>query len=519
MDRPYPSERDLREFHKEYKLLTKLSINGLRKPLGSKHENGKPTTYFNYFDGITLKKMIENGLSDLNFLLDTALFLSDTLSQLHNKKILHRNVSAKNVLFNSKSKEYCLIDFASATTIKQKKHLHGGAEMIAGDLDYIAPEQTGRINRQVDHRTDLYATGVVMYEMATGILPFPQNNALETIYGHIAVIPLAPSQVNSSIPEPLSKMIMKLLEKDAEARYQSAIGLRKDLEHVLGLIKSNQSVDFEIGSYDKSITLSISQKLYGRDEEIQSLSHNFQKIAHGSNGFQLVYGHSGSGKSSLVHEVYKALAKRKGYFLNGKFDQLQRNIPYYAIRQAINEYLNYLNTEEAAFKEKVKNRILKALENKGALLTEIIPELENLIGVQPQMAAADGIAGQNQFNYIFNEFLKVIAIKEQPIILFIDDLQWADLASIHLISNIIRNKQLKYFLLIGSFRENEVTDIHPVSQLIKECEKENVKIEHIRVGDLSTPDMIKYWCIQKKEIQHTPVSDYHLISIFLLGTK
>jgi predicted ATPase/class 3 adenylate cyclase/GAF domain-containing protein len=490
LDLPYPGERQLRNFLREFKLLETLNIKGIRKPVGQDQEEEKPSAFYTYFDGFTLKKLVENGKNNLDLAIEAGIFLADTIAQLHENKIIHKSISAYNILYNSKLQQFCLIDFSSATTIKQKMHLNGSPDIIEGDLGYISPEQTGRMNRRVDHRSDLYSIGIVLYEMLTGILPFTDNDARETVYGHIAVIPESPHASVKVVPPLLGKIVMKLLEKDAGKRYQSAVGLKKDLQKIQsGLIKG-QIDDFDIGEYDKSITLTISQKLYGREKEIEELSSHLLDVAKGNFGVYMVSGYSGSGKSSLVYEAYKTISKSNAYFLSGKFDQLQRNIPYYAIRQALKEYFNFLLTEDGKQIDKVRQRILKAVGNEGALIIEIVPELEHVIGVQPKVTALSGIVSQNRFNYVFSKFLKAITESGQPIILFIDDLQWADLASLNLIANIIQDRQNKFLLLIAAYRENEVSEAHPLTQMIAACEDTGINIGQIHLENLKNEDVI-----------------------------
>ena len=485
----YPSEKQVRQFYHEFKLLQELDFPGIRLPIEvEKRENGQ-SAYFHYFEGFSLKKLLANDRVNLPLAINSGIFLAKTLALLHDQKVIHKNITANSVLYNPDTDKFCLIDFSNASTIKEKKYLLGGTGVINGDLNYIAPEQTGRINRQVDHRADLYSMGVLLYELLTGVVPFSFQDDRETVYGHIAVIPEPPATRNNSVPKILSDMVMKLLEKDADARYQSALGLQKDLERINKNLASGDLDDFEIGEYDKAVTLTISQKLYGREDEIAELSTHLEEVAAGGFGVDMVYGYSGSGKSSLVHEAFKTLAKTNGYFLSGKFDQLQRNIPYYAIRQALNDFITILLTEKEDHIGAVKEKILAALGEEAALMTEVIPELEQIIGEQPKVLEVSGSASQNRFNYVFNNFLRAITSKEQPIVLFIDDLQWADLASINLLGNIIRDTQHQYLLVIGSFRENEVSDAHPLAQMMKNAEKDNNIIRHIKIGNISNADI------------------------------
>ena len=490
LDVPYPNEQQIREFLYEFKLLNILDIEGIRKPAGIDRDGEQKKAYYYYFDGFTLKKLVQSGKNDLALTLNTGIFLAKTIQEIHERKVIHRNLSANNILYNAKTQEFCLIDFTCASTIKEKKNHLGGTKQLDGELEYISPEQTGRINRKVDHRSDLYSIGVVLYELATGGLPISELSNREIIYSHIAQVPDTPKEQNPSIPGSLSRVIMKLLEKDADDRYQSASGLLEDLVKINREAVSNKFSDFEPGEYDKATTLTLSQKLYGRENELHRLNNYLIEVSKGGFSIGLVSGYSGTGKSALVQEAFKTLARTNGYFLAGKFDQLQRNIPYYAIRQAFKEYFKYLLTEEGKLIDATRRRILEALGSDAGLITEIIPELEHIIGKQPEQQKSTGLAGQNQFNYTFIKFLKAITDKERPVVVFLDDLQWADLASLNLINNIILEQQFEYLLLIGSYRDNEVNETHPLNQLIKDSEKAGVTLNHLKVKNLVQVDVV-----------------------------
>lgn len=489
LDIPYPGEHQIKDFLQEFKVLKSLSIAGIRTPLGIDHSGDLKKAYYHYFDGFTIKKLIKSGKDGLELTLRTGIFLAETLQQIHDSKVIHRNINSNNILYNAKSQEFCLIDFKFATTIKEKKIHLGGVKQLEGELDYISPEQTGRINRKVDHRSDLYSIGIVLYELATGGLPFSEQSSRETIYGHIAKLPEPPIDRNPSIPKALSSVIMKLLEKGAEDRYQSAAGLMQDLYKIQKDIVSNTNSTFELGQYDRDISLTLSQKLYGREKELDELNEHLIDVAQGRFCVDFVSGHAGTGKSALVQEAFKVLAKSNGYFLSGKFDQLQRNIPYYAIRQAFKEYFKYLLTEDGHLINGTRQRITDALGTDASLITELIPELEHILGKQTSLLKSEGLAAQNQMNYNFTRFLRAITSKERPLVLFLDDLQWADLASLNLIGSIIREQQFEYLLFIGSFRDNEVNAAHPLSQLLTECKEIGVPLHHLKIDNLLQADI------------------------------
>ena len=490
LDQPFTDKSTVREFLSELKLLQNQDIPGIRQPLGVEEDAEKPTAYFEYFDGFTLKKLIEVGKNDIDIVVSTGIFLADVLTELHNKNIIHKGISSHNIIYNSKSREFCLIDFSGSSTIKEKKDLLGGSSDLEGDIEYLSPEQTGRVNRRVDHRSDLYSIGIVLYELATGTPPFSGYNFRKVIHGHIALNPESPLIRNQAVPQKLSDIILKLLEKDADNRYQSAIGLKRDLEKLKDCLAKNKAADFALAEDDASTTLTLSQNLYGRDKQLKELTSHLREVAAGGFAVDMVYGYSGAGKSALVNEAFKAIASSHGYFLSGKFDQLQRNIPYYALRQALREYVKFLLTEEEEYVEKVRQDILQKVGADTWLITEIAPELEKLLGKQPEAERATGVAGQNKFNYAFNNFLRTICSQGRPIVFFIDDLQGADLASINLLSNIIHNQQHRSLLIIGSYRNNEVSETHPLAQLMQQSEIDGIRINKLEVVNLNSQDVL-----------------------------
>ena len=334
-----------------------------------------------------------------------------------------------------------------------------GAMLLEHDADapvaYISPEQTGRMNRQVDHRSDYYSLGVMFYEMLTGNLPFGSENTMDVIYGHIARQPLAPNAVNPALPPVLCDIVLKLLAKNAEDRYQSLEGLSSDLRRCFDALSADNGFErFRLGRDDISERLQMPQKLYGREEEAAQLLRIFDRVADGGAELLLVTGYSGIGKSALVHEVHKPVAARRGYFVSGKFDQFKRNVPYSAINQAFGELIRQILTESESRIAAWRAKLLKALGSNGQLMIEAIPELEYVIGKQPPVPAMGG--ARNTYSYVMQSFVNVFTKPEHPLVLFLDDLQWADAASLKLIDVLMKATDDPSLLMVGAYRDNEI---------------------------------------------------------------
>ncbi|MBC8246110.1 MAG: AAA family ATPase, partial [Deltaproteobacteria bacterium] len=320
-------------------------------------------------------------------------------------------------------------------------------------LPYISPEQTGRMNRVVDYPTDLYSLGVVFYEILIGEPPFLSEDLLEMIHSHIAKRATPPHERRADVPELISAIVMRLLEKNAEERYQSAFGLQYDLKKCVGLLTESGTIEaFELGESDYTGIFRIPQKLYGRETEINTLLNSFDRISEGGKELLLVAGYSGVGKSALVHEVHKPITGKWGYFIEGKFDQYQRNIPYFAWGQAFGGLMNQLLMESEIDLALWKKRILDAVGPNGKVLTDVIPNLELIIGPQPEVPELGGQETRNRFHYIFQNFSKTMAQKEHPLVVFLDDLQWIDSASLNLLKVLAAESDLIYFLLVGAYR-------------------------------------------------------------------
>lgn len=481
----YPTPSDIRQFYNEYEILKDLELNGVRKIIEKKKVDNRHSILFNWFDGEPINVVFKNKQDDfLDFLYITNEVVR-VVSTIHAKDIIHKDISAANILIDLQNREVCLIDFGIANVYSTKIHDSGNPELLEGSLYYMSPEQTGRMNRKIDHRSDLYSLGIVFYELLTGRVPFDSDDPLEIVHGHIAKEPTPVHVINPNVPITISEIISKLLKKNAEERYQSASGLLKDLQFCLEEFAENGAIpSFFLGANDSSGRLELPQKLYGRETEINKVIGAFESCSNGNKMLLLISGTSGTGKSAVVHEVYKRLIEHSGYFVEGKFDQYLRGVPYFAFIQAFESLVRIYLTEGEEKLAHLRSLIIEAVGNEGKVLTDIIPDLELIIGTQPPVPELRGSESQNRFNYIVRKFIASITTKDHPLVIFIDDLQWADSSSLSLLMLLMTDPDGSHLLCIGAYRNNEVDSSHPFSIKVNEIRKGNCHINELHLANL-----------------------------------
>ncbi|MEM7554514.1 MAG: AAA family ATPase [Cyanobacteria bacterium P01_A01_bin.84] len=499
---PYPSFNELVMFRNQYGIVKNLSSPGIIQTYSLEPYQNSYALVMEDWGGVSLQEYITNVSLQYTTLtpsytqfiqefLSIALQLVDILYDLYQHNVIHKDIKPANILINLETKQVKLIDFSIASLLPKETQEIKNPNVLEGTLAYISPEQTGRMNRGVDYRSDLYSLGVTFYELLTGKLPFLSEDPMELVHSHIAKQPNRISELISEIPQVLDRIVNKLMAKNAEERYQNILGLKYDLEKCLSQIKEVGRIeDFEIATRDWCDRFLIPEKLYGRETEVEELLFVFERVANGNSELMLVTGFSGIGKTAVVNEVHKPIVKQRGYFIKGKFDQLNRNIPLDAFVQAFRNLMGQLLGEDDTQLSRWKNKILQVLGDNAGVIIDVIPELEQIIGKQPPVAELSGTAAQNRFNLLFQNFIQVFKSKEHPLIIFLDDLQWADLASLKLMQLLIAESESGYLLLIGAYRDNEVFPAHPLMLTLEEIRKAEVAINKITLASLS-PESLK----------------------------
>ncbi|MCF4966112.1 ATP-binding sensor histidine kinase [Nostoc sp. CMAA1605] len=480
----YPNFQELLQFRNQYTISKNLHIPGIIQPLALETYGHGYILVMPDTGAIALREYIKYHRLSLVEFLRLAIQLSQILHNLHHNRVIHKDIKPANILIHPHSQQIELIDFSIASLLPKETLEIKSPNVLEGTLAYISPEQTGRMNRGIDYRSDFYSLGVTFYELLTGNLPFICDDPMELLHCHIAK-PVHEIH-NAAIPQVISDIVMKLMAKNAEDRYQSALGLKFDLEICLAQIQATDKVEyFEIAQRDRGDRFLIPEKLYGRETEVKTLLQAFERVANGSTEMMLVAGFSGIGKTAVVNEVHKPITRQQGYFIKGKFDQFNRNLPLSAFLQAFRDLIEQLLAESDTQLQTWKNQILLALGDNAQVMIAVIPELERIIGVQPPTTQLLGTAAQNRFNLLFQKFIQVFATSEHPLVIFIDDLQWADLASLNLIKLLMGESLTNYLLLIGAYRDHEVLAAHPLLLTLEDIRQTGAIVQTMTVQPLS----------------------------------
>ncbi|MFN6535300.1 MAG: protein kinase domain-containing protein [Nostoc sp. EkiNYC01] len=537
MRNEYPTIHEIAQFRNQYTITKNLNFKGIVKPLSLENYRNAYALVMEDFSGLSLKdwgKRKEKDILSLGEFFHIAIQIVSTLEQLHRDRIIHKDIKPANILINPSTLEVKIIDFSIATLLPREIQFLTNPNVLEGTLAYISPEQTGRMNRGIDYRSDFYSLGVTFFELLTGQLPFTSNDPMELVHSHIAKQPdkfnIQNSKfTNEEIPHVLCDIVMKLMSKNAEDRYQSAYGLKHDLQMCYKHLEETGNLPlFKLASKDISDRFLIPEKLYGREPEVANLLAAFGRVTQGRTEMVLVAGFSGIGKTAVVNEVHKPIVRQRSYFIKGKFDQFQREIPLSALVQAFSDLIGQILIETEAQIQQWKIKIISALGEQAQVISDVIPALEQIIGKQPKFAELSGNAAQNRFNLLFKRFIQVFISKEHPLVIFLDDLQWADTTSLKLIQGLMtqeantgtkksllsaiesqENLWIPNFdgeswevdrtqniddsqgslLLIGAYRDNEVSQAHPLYLTIQEIEKAGTSVNYINLKSLNQSNL------------------------------
>ncbi|MCT7984890.1 PAS domain-containing protein [Laspinema sp. A4] len=488
----YPNPTDIAQLHHEYEITKTLTSGGIILPLSLEISNHLPVLILPDSGGISLKTFLQQRQLEVKDFLTVAIQLAQTLGEIHQHQIIHKDIKPSNIIINPENLEVKLIDFAIASKLSRETSTAVHPNHLEGTLAYMSPEQTGRMNRAIDYRTDFYSLGVTFYEMLTGELPYQVQEAIALIHCHIARVPVPPRDLISEIPVAVSNLVIKLLSKTAEERYQSGFGLKYDLEYCLNQWEHQGKInEFKLGQKDYSGELQISQKLYGRETEQAQLLAAFERICEGAAELVTVAGYSGIGKSALVQETQKQWVRHHGYFISGKFDLFKQNIPYDSLIQAFDSLIRQLLKESAAQIHQWQKKLLEALGSNGQIIIDVIPALELIIGKQPPVPDLGFTESKNRFNRLFHQFITVFTQGEKPLVLFLDDLQWADWASLKLIEGLMSDSDRQNLLLIAAYRNNEVSPLHPTIQTLERLAETGVRVTHLNLQPLQLAEIEK----------------------------
>ena len=491
LNKDYPTPQEIARFSYEYELLSSLNIDGVIKVFSLESYRNGTLLVMEDCGGESLDKYLHGGMK-LEVFLPLAVQLAGILGELHEQGVIHKDIKPSNIIWNPRTWQVRIIDFGMATRLASERFEAQSTDILWGTLPYISPEQTGRMNRSVDYRTDFYSLGVTYYEMLMGFLPFQAANPLELIHCHIARQPDSPHILNPKIPGPVAGIVLKLLAKMAEDRYQSMQGLKIDLAKCLDEFKQQGKInDFLIGQKDISHIFKIPEKLYGREKEIDRLLAGFEQACGTTAELLLLAGYSGIGKSALIHEIYEPVVNKGGYLISGKCDQYKQNIPYCPWLQALGRLVRLILTES---KENIaiwKARMLEAVGSNGQVIIEVIPEVELILGKQPPVEELGPAEAKNRFNMVFAGFIRTLSMENHPLVIFLDDLHWADLASFKLIEQLITDSGVRHLFIIGAYRNNEIDNAHPLMFMLNERQKTGKEKQHIKIGSLDLPSITR----------------------------
>lgn len=495
LNKNFPSSKEIARVKREFEFSKYLTgIEGVRQVYELLEDNNSLMLISEDFGGHPLKKLFlerDNNSQEIDIeeRLAIAVKMANAISHIHQHGIIHKDIPPDNIVYNAKTEQVKIIDFGISSLSSSEQLGFQNHNELEGKLDYMSPEQTGRINKTIDHRSDLYSFGITLFQLFTSVLPFKGCKGIELVHAHIAKNPVSAQQLNSRLPLSLTKIIARLLSKMADERYQTAKGLSHDLALCLQQLKRNSETDFSLGELDKPTKLQLHQHLYGREEEVKLLLNSFKQVSQNGSEIVLISGLSGTGKSALVNEVHRPLTEKNGIFISGKFEQNQKNIPFSAWRQVFSSLAIFILKENKETLEYWRALIQNALGDNGQVLIDTIPRFELIIGHQPAAPPLSGTQAQHRFNYVINQFINTIALAKHPLVIFIDDWQWADKASLDLLESIVKEDTSESLLFIGAYRDNEISTTHAFSLTLEAIKRSPIQCEYIHIDNLLLADI------------------------------
>ncbi|MGE0495341.1 MAG: diguanylate cyclase [Vulcanimicrobiota bacterium] len=486
----YPGPASLARFAREFEITRGAAGPNVIEAYEMRVEDGTASLVLEDFGASSLAHHLRQCRFEIPEILRIGIQVAEGLDHLHRLSIVHRDINPANLVWNSRSEQVKIIDFGISQVLGRSPV--GVTSGFSGTPAYMSPEQTGRMNRDVDSRSDLYSLGVTLYELLTRRRPFESDDPLELVHSHLARNPVPPDELVEEIPPSLGELVMVLLSKRAEDRYASAAGLKHDLETCLKALEAGRGREtFALRLRDHGTELRIPQKLYGRESQTELLLAAFERAAQGHANVLLVAGQAGVGKTSLVHEVHRPLTRRRGIYVEGKFDQLNRGIPHDSLIQAFRSFIRQILTEPEDQIDGWRRSIQTALGKQAQVLIEVLPELEHVLGPQPAIEALGPTEARNRFQMVMASFVRAIGTAEHPLVLFLDDLQWADLPSLELLGQLACEPEARHLLMVGAYRHNEVTPSHPLATALKQMESQGARIETLTLGPLEEKDILQ----------------------------
>ncbi|PRQ04171.1 Blue-light-activated protein [Enhygromyxa salina] len=476
-------------FEHEYQLLSSLGVAGAVEAVDLVRAGQQHVLILKRFPGIDLGAFMNGRALDIETFLAIAVKITAILAEVHARRVIHRDIKPSSILVDPDTLEVCLADFGISVALERDHREIYDPGVNAGTLPYLAPEQTGRTTRAVDHRSDLYSLGATCFQMLTGRPPFTDTEPLRLVHAHLARVPALISQVRPELPEVLASIIARLLAKDPIDRYQSARGLLYDFERCQRERHGFEIPSFEVGLGDASERLELPDRLYGRSTEVERLSEAFERACRGQAELLLLHGPSGIGKTALIHSLQPQLAEREGYFAAGKFEQFRSNMPLLGVTQALSRLVDRLLIEDEDRVEAWERRLSEELDSTASVLVPLVPELEHLLGAQPDALELGALESRNRLLIALGRLVATIAAPEHPVVLFLDDLQWSDPISLRVIEHLVTASDAKGLLVIGAYRSEDVGADHPLRGLAQRVD-EVLELELLPLSAVAVTELV-----------------------------